>query len=355
MGSRKQWWSGLICVLGISVLILDSKTAFQGALEGLEICLRTVIPALFPFLFLCIFLTPILSGAKIKFLRPMGKLCGIPAGAEQLLLLGFLGGYPIGAQAISSAWKGGSLTKISAHRMLGFCSNAGPSFLFGMGAALFSKSSVAWVLWLIHIISALITGALIPRKQEADFNISITQPITLVLALERSIKAMANICGWVLLFRVLLTFLERWCFWLFHDNIRILLIGLIELSNGCIEIGSIYAEGGRFVWMSVILGFGGICVLAQTLSATKDLGIGFYFPGKLLQSCLSFLLAYGIQFYLFPARHHFFISAGYIAIVCSLAISLILFMYRKKIVAILSQIIYNKKKSSHKENFYVIS
>ena len=35
--------------LGMLVLILDSKTALAGAREGIDLCIRTVIPSLFPF------------------------------------------------------------------------------------------------------------------------------------------------------------------------------------------------------------------------------------------------------------------------------------------------------------------
>ena len=33
-------------------LILDSRTALAGAVQGVELCLKTLIPFLFPFLFL---------------------------------------------------------------------------------------------------------------------------------------------------------------------------------------------------------------------------------------------------------------------------------------------------------------
>ena len=78
---------------GMLALILDGQTALLGAAEGLELCIRVVIPSLFPFLFLSTLLTGALWGNGSKFLVPAGRLMGIPAGAESLLIAGFLGPF----------------------------------------------------------------------------------------------------------------------------------------------------------------------------------------------------------------------------------------------------------------------
>ena len=49
MKSRNQLWTGLTGAAGMLVLILDAKTALAGAKEGIQLCLYTVIPSLFPF------------------------------------------------------------------------------------------------------------------------------------------------------------------------------------------------------------------------------------------------------------------------------------------------------------------
>ena len=49
-------------------LILDGRTAIDGARQGIELCLRTVIPSLFPFFVLSILLTSSLLGmANLRF------------------------------------------------------------------------------------------------------------------------------------------------------------------------------------------------------------------------------------------------------------------------------------------------
>ena len=46
----RKFGTMVLAGFGMLVLILDGKTALLGMRDGLEICLWTVIPALFPFL-----------------------------------------------------------------------------------------------------------------------------------------------------------------------------------------------------------------------------------------------------------------------------------------------------------------
>ena len=148
--------------MGMLILILDGKTALAGGAEGIELCLKTVIPSLFPFFVLSILLTSSLSGVTLPVLRPLGRLCGMPEGTEALLISGFLGGYPVGAQSVAAVYRSGQLPRREAERLLAFCSNAGPAFLFGMASSLFPRQWMAWALWGIHIAGAVFAAVLLP-------------------------------------------------------------------------------------------------------------------------------------------------------------------------------------------------
>ncbi len=276
--------------LAMLMLILDSKTALSGGIEGLKVCLMTVIPSLLPFFVLSILLTSTLSGLQLKFLRPIGGLCKMPPGAEPLLLLGLLGGYPAGAQAVAQTYREGQLTQKDARRLLGFCSNAGPAFLFGIAALAFPKAWMAWALWLIHILSAILTGAILPGKALQPVTLSQTRSLTFSRSMEQAIKVLAKVCGWVILFRILLSFLDRWILWYFPTEIRVVLTGILELANGCLQLTKISSLPLRFCICSAILALGGVSVAMQTLSVTDSLGLGLYLPGKLLQCAISLLL-----------------------------------------------------------------
>ena len=101
MGNRK--WAGLGALAFLLLLILDAGTAAEGMRSGITLCLRTVIPSLFPFFVCSMVLNGSLTGQPFHALRPLSRFCRIPRGSEALLLTGLLGGYPVGAQAVAEA------------------------------------------------------------------------------------------------------------------------------------------------------------------------------------------------------------------------------------------------------------
>ena len=263
-------------------------------------------------------------------MRLIGRLCKIPKGAEPLLLFGFLGGYPIGAKNIQNAAINGVLDTQSARRMLGFCNNAGPAFIFGMVSCLFESSGPCWALWFIHIVSAIIVGILLPGCANGYYKHTEVSGGTFLTDVEKSTKTMAVVCCWVILFRVLINFGKRWLFWMFPAEIQLLITGVTELSNGIIDLTHLSYPGLRFVLSSVLLGLGGFCVAMQTVSITGNLGSGYYFPGKLLQGCLSFTLALILQPVFFSESEIFrfplFLNVGIIMF----GIIILMILYRNK-------------------------
>lgn len=282
---------GLFAALSMLLLILDSKIALQSAAEGIDLCLRTVVPSLLPFFILSGILVSDLVGRNISFLRPLGKLLGMPEGSESLLISGFLGGYPVGAKAVRDFWAAGCLRKKDAERLLGFCSNAGPAFLFGMAAPMFSSPFAGWMLWFIQILSALMVGLFSPESSAEKMMPSSSAHLSIPDALKNALSVTAQVCGWVILFRILNGFLTRWFLWFLAKEVQTTVMGFLELANGCMALTSIQSEKLRFLLCSAMLSFGGICVLMQTLSAAKGLSLKYYTWGKLLQTGFSLLFA----------------------------------------------------------------
>ncbi len=296
MKIQKKSVLGTISVFFIIILILDAKTAMQGAIDGVELCIKTVIPSLFPFFFFSGLIGSFIIGYSGKLLKPIGRICGMPSGTEAIFLLGITGGYPVGAQAIRTAYDAGQIQKEDAQRLLGFCNNAGPAFIFGMAGALFESAAVPWAVWAILILSSLITGMILPGKSGEICKLSSKNSKN---SLDKAIKAMATVCAWVVLFRVLLAFLNRWILWLFPQDLSVILAGFLELANGCIELHRSADPAFRFVALSAMLSFGGLCVGLQTVSITGDLSCKTYFKGKLIQMIISLILSLLVNIFIF--------------------------------------------------------
>ncbi len=330
----------LAAILGMLALILDAQTALNGAKEAVLLCLNVVVPSLFPFFFLSALLVAALSGARSQVLRPLGRLSRMPEGSEGLLLLGLLGGYPSGAQAVTQAWRGGMLSRRQARRLLGFCSNAGPAFLFGIVARQFTSPAAAWVLWGIHMLSSLAVGVLLPGEPQGHVQLA-RERITLTGALDRALKTAARVCGWVIVFRIVLAFAEKWLLWPLPQVWRVAIMGFAELTYGCTQLGQITSEPLRMCVCSAMLALGGVCVTMQTASVTGALGLGMYIPGKLLQCALSVALC-ALYLWGLPG----WILAGIFAVGIAVA---------KKRVDFSRKLWYSNRKSSAESEGYAVS
>lgn len=336
---RKSYLPVIFPLLGMLLLILDTKTALSGAAEGITLCLQTAIPSLFPFFILSSMATVGLSGLRLRFLAPLGRLLRIPAGSEALWFVGLIGGYPVGAKSIADANCAKRLSDQNSWRMLAFCSNAGPAFLFGIGSRLFSDTLTCWLVWAIHIAASIIVAVLTPGGDNHSVCSGEKSALPVTDALHGAIKTMAMVCGWVVIFRVILAFCQRWFLWALPKWANILILGMLELTNGCCALYAIEEESLRFVFFAFFLGFGGVCVAMQTYSVCRGLDIGMYLPGKLTQSLISGLLA-GM------------LISREIGMVLQLAVALILvcagyyFLNRKsqKRLDFFRAILYNKKK-----------
>lgn len=288
----------ILITLCMLLLILDAKTAGKGAVDGLYLCIQTLVPSLFPFILVSILLTDTLAGFTSSMMRPIYKLLRIPDGAESLFLIGMVGGYPVGAQIISHAVDQGRLTNQDGSRMLSFCNNAGPAFLFGVVSSQFPSSKYVWLIWIILILSAILTGAILPGTNIAKSSIEFQKSMTITQAMEKALKIMAGICGWVIIFRVILAFTERWFLWLLPETLRVIAEILLELANGCTSLNTISNIGLRFIVSIMGLSIGGFCVLLQTLSVSGSLRISKYIFGKLLQTTIAVLLAIPVALFL---------------------------------------------------------
>lgn len=287
---RQQMILGCSGVIGMICLILDSTTAVNAAFEAITLCIKSLIPSLFPFFVFSILVSTSFSGFGFKVLNPIGRLFHLPKGTNSILIASFLGGYPVGAQSVFSVYQTGSISKKEAERLLAFCSNAGPSFLFGIAAKMFPNSSTPWILWGIHIISAWIVSCFFQVPNPSSHLIS-HKPVSINEVMRKSILAMGTVCGWVIIFRIILGFLNRWILWTFPLPLQVLTTGILELANGCCNLCLIENESLRFVICSAMLALGGVCVTLQTASVIQGLSIRFYVSGKILQGFFSVVLS----------------------------------------------------------------
>lgn len=287
-----------LCML---MLILDSRAAAEAAASGVEACIRTVIPSLFPFFLLSGYLTGHMGTGKLSAF--LGRIFGVSENCGGILLAGLLGGYPLGAKLTSEACQSGQISKAQADRLLMFCSQAGPSLLFGIAAAQLGGGRAGWMLWGIQILSTLAVAWIFPMQCGSLPAKKTGHEIKWNDLMRTSLFAMGSVCGWVVAFSVIIRFLQRWILWLLPETVQILVVGMLELTNGCLMLSSVDNPQLRFLLAAVFLNFGGLCVVMQTASVARGLELKQYLIGKITQTVCSLLISLaflGHFVYLFP-------------------------------------------------------
>lgn len=292
----------LLLALFAAALILFPAEAADAARQGLALCLQTVLPSLFPFFVLSSLLiacggADALSRALEPMMRPLFGLSGAGAGA---LALGLVGGYPVGARTAAELYRSGRLSRAEAEHLLGFCNNAGPGFILGVcGGAVFGSTRTGLYLYLVHVAAAVLTGVVLrpfaPRRCAGTAARERRERAGLAAAFPKAVRdsfaSVWSVCGFVVIFAVVLRFLAL------AFPAPPALLGFVELTNGVLALSP-----GRsgFALCAALLGWGGLSVHAQTLSVLEGTGLRTvrYFLGKLLHALLSALAAFFVLTFL---------------------------------------------------------
>lgn len=304
-------------LLSAAALLLWPEQAVTAARDGLRLCGNVIVPSLFPFFVLSslvveLGLSRYLGRLFQRFMVPLFRVNGACASA---LALGFVGGYPVGARTAIALYRSGQCTKTETERLLAFCNNSGPAFIFGVvGAGIFHSGPAGLLLYLTHVAASLAVGLLFrfykphdgpasPRGsgsvqfQTGNAGAAFTRSVT------GALSGILNICAFVICFTVILRLLtlcgaldlaaEVLAF-LFRplgmDRIwaRRLLTGVVELSSGVTALSG-GAISGRLSMAAFMLGWAGLSVHCQVLAFLGDSGLsmGTYLSGKLLHGILS--------------------------------------------------------------------
>ncbi|MBO7739128.1 MAG: sporulation protein, partial [Oscillospiraceae bacterium] len=135
--------AALICCA--SALVCFPAEAVEAASSGLKLCLDVIVPSLFPFFVISTLTVEMGLAEKMgRLIEPlMRKLFNVSGACASAFVLGFVGGYPVGAKTAIALYERGECSRREAERLLSFCNNSGPAFILGVvGAGVFSDNRV---------------------------------------------------------------------------------------------------------------------------------------------------------------------------------------------------------------------
>lgn len=258
----------LIFAVGCMLLLFPEISA-QGISDGIDLCLGTLIPSLYPFMVLSTFITqtdvlgsvPTLANKlSMKLFRLNGNCLGV-------ILLSMIGGLPLGCKTVSELYEKGEITANQGRRMMLFCFCCGPAFtISSVGLYMLGSKQAGYIIFISLILSSLTVGILSRFFDDgsackgSDYTKPTKEPISsnLVKAVSVGSAAMLNVCAWVILFSCINRLIEILPV---SEAFRFFTYTVLEVTNG------VYLSSGKLslALIAGIIAFGGFCGHCQVM------------------------------------------------------------------------------------------
>lgn len=290
-------------ILPLTAVIISMFCIFKmpdavtnGVTEGLKICFNVILPSLFPFMVVSSY---IVKSEALSFLYkifyPLTKfvlhlpLCTVPA-----IIMGLVGGFPVGAKMTFLLLEKGQITKNQAQRLCMFCVNGGPAFVItAVGVNMLGSAKAGVIIFASLCISSLILGfatSFFDDKKDVKFHIenSAQSPLAALSAsVTDGVQSILGICAWVVLFSGLTECIKSIGM---SDEAYSGLVSVLEVTKGCTLIAG---EMGIPV-LAAALGFSGFCVHCQIFSYIKMAGLKYshFFVSRVLCAALSAVICH---------------------------------------------------------------
>ncbi len=293
----------LLIASAATALTLSSESSKTAVANGTEMCLRVLVPSLFPFMALSAMAVKLgicqSIGRKAGFITK--KLFGLSGAFAPVIILSLIGGYPVGARGIAELRSSGAVSEKQAAKAALFAVCAGPGFLINyVGCSLYGSAEAGLIILSAQIVSVITLGISVNifDRDKNEYN-SVSElyakplpfSVSLVESAYSAVKGMAQICALVLIFSAAAG-----------------IIGDIIPNSALTNIWKITAEVCSGVSLAsreypievtaFAVGFGGLCVHFQIFAALGGINVNkqLFFLLRIIQGLITALLTKLLSF-----------------------------------------------------------
>ena len=279
---RRHSVGGLIALLllwgFVSFALRDAALLAKTVEDALSLCIRQVIPVLFPIAAAGGLLTTLAPPPRF-LCRPIGRLFRLSDPSVGVLLIALVSGFPIGAMLASRLLEAGRIDREESSRLAAYTNNASAAFLTGcVGAGFFGSSRLGWILWIASTSAALMVGGWMGRRAprpaaDGGSTRPLPSPGELAQALKATGLGMLNLTAFVVFFAVFCAFLKQSLIALLPsgaiaDSVSAITLAIFEITGGLSAIARLSAPLPlRMALAGAAAGFGGLSVFLQCMAA----------------------------------------------------------------------------------------
>lgn len=296
--------AALFAVCFAAGLLAQPEAAAEGISEGLMLCARVIVPSLFPFIALSAFIVKTgVSDRLGRSLAPLTRLLfHMPGAASCAIIMGAVGGYPVGGKIIAGLYREGKISRSEAQRLLLYCVNPGPAFaVSAVGVSVLGSRRAGLILFASLALSSAVIGifsGIIHRKDEiscAAKNKIEGKSLAgaYVEAVADASAGIYGICAWIVIFSAIISLLRTLPA---PPQMHNLIACVLECSRGVSSLSS-----RSLPLFAAILAWGGVCVHCQILPDVlkTEMKPACFILSRALHSVAAFAAARFLLF-LFP-------------------------------------------------------
>lgn len=314
-------------------LLWKTQEVAAGVQAGLENCAGVLIPSLFPFMILAGLITSTGAGGALS--RSVSvfshRVLNMPENMGAVLLMSFLGGFPVGARMLSDMLARGETDRDTASRALCCCVNAGPSFLISaVGAGLLHSRTAGLLLLAAQLLSAFIVGAFVfsgahaGRPAAGPHHRFPSEHGAFVAAVRSASASMLSVCAFVVAFAAITALLSAvGAVGMLAQSLGALfpalgapffsaaLSGVLEVTNGCIQASALGGRAG-FTLCAFLTSFSSLSIVFQVRACFSQENLprfGPFYRSRLAHGAITALLA-NLFYQLLPAQTLSVMAAG---------------------------------------------
>lgn len=292
-----KYFISVFLVVCAVLLIVDPSGVSAAVGAASENCLEVVIPSLFAFTVLSVYLQK--SGLYRVALRPLtvplSKLLRLDEELCAVILLANVGGYPVGVKLLSELVHEGRLSRENAGRMLCCCFGSGPAFVVGIaGLRVFGSAAAGLALFGICFGTSLLMAAFVRSRGEialekgsGQLDLSADCFVGSVLGAAR---VMFTVCAMIVGFAAVSALLGTLGVYgaagaLLPDEA--VFSALLEVTR----IKELSAARYALPLCAALLSFGGVCVLMQVTALSGEIPLRRFVISRAAAAAVSAILA----------------------------------------------------------------
>lgn len=263
MKINKSAVSLIFLLFVIIMLISCSFEAKEGALRGIALSERVIIPSLLPLLIIFNLIQNSSAGRLFEeLLSPVTRYAlRLPKCTGGCVFFGLTGGFPSGAILTNNLYENGDIDDKTARRLLRFNFSGGPAFIItAVGTGFLQSKKAGLILFasvtLSSIIIAFLTSFFGKNEMNGEYSfaqMSIDEALT--KSVEQAIKSVLSISAYIILFSAINSII----------TVPSYLTPLIEITSGIAENYKSFS----IPQLAFFLAFGGLCIHLQIFGFIK--------------------------------------------------------------------------------------